>query len=685
MDPFERLFQDLPSHKVIVCKRCQYAVVPIQVNGHVQRHHPSITKNERESIVRTVEVLLDVAQQPDDVQYPSIESPPVKGLPVWKDGLRCMTTTFHGVCNYVCREKRVMTRHCRQQHQWKNPRKRGGDARRRPSEDIGRLWIDSQPCQRFFKTGKWQRYFVVQGVGELSSQSQSSISYEQESQHGKTILDGLFHRFEQAREQDTNNQRRRFEPNPWLEHTMWESHIGPYKEWAVRMAKPDGISESVESGGEANNEASVAITASEEALEQACKATATLIRRSYEISRIEIVGRPAMHYVNRRETGAPTSDRPFYGKQKVQTIRKYTDRFVRILRYIWRTESIEERPKYRLTATQQDTLAEFRRVAARVAEEEKARPVHTERQAKRRGRLVAVSCSFWIAMFDHRLGDEEYESAVLSGLAVLGADGEGGGWMPAINYTPILAAMITTMRAIVIRRAWCIRRNQIQTNVRNGIPERHAREGVPSVFDIAKKDVEKFMTMTEFGGHPTPMNTIYVHKMYGMKIRYTTKAEGQISWEGEDTVLVRKIKFSMSDIRSAVHGLLSIVRKQLVEELFMFTSNTGPGEWKPSEMPRFDIGKISDNHRMLDEGWSFLKDVRNEWAVNGERWMGMRLFENSSVRQRLIRSQSTAVVEYNADAVATYLRAVKKFKEKLIVLVHMSAEAPARFTELISV
>ena len=57
-------------------------------------------------------------------------------------------------------------------------------------------------------------------------------------------------------------------------------------------------------------------------------------------------------------------------------------------------------------------------------------------------------------MFDYRLGDNEYENAVLSGLAVLGAAGENGGWMPAINYTPILAAMITTMRAIVIRRAW---------------------------------------------------------------------------------------------------------------------------------------------------------------------------------------------------------------------------------------
>ena len=49
------------------------------------------------------------------------------------------------------------------------------------------------------------------------------------------------------------------------------------------------------------------------------------------------------------------------------------------------------------------------------------------------------------------------------------------------------------------------------------------------MFDIVKKDVERFITIIEYGGYPTPINTIYIHKMYGIKIRYTTKAEGQIS------------------------------------------------------------------------------------------------------------------------------------------------------------
>ena len=78
------------------------------------------------------------------------------------------------------------------------------------------------------------------------------------------------------------------------------------------------------------------------------------------------------------------------------------------------------------------------------------------------------------------------------------------------------------------------------------------------------------MTITAFGGQPVPLNTIYTQKMYGMKIRYTTNAEGQVGWIGNDTVLIRKIQFSMEHIRSIVHGLVNDVRRRLVEDLFRF-------------------------------------------------------------------------------------------------------------------
>jgi hypothetical protein len=57
--------------------------------------------------------------------------------------------------------------------------------------------------------------------------------------------------------------------------------------------------------------------------------------------------------------------------------------------------------------------------------------------------------------------------------------------------------------------------------------------------------------------------------MYGLKIRYTTNADGQVGWSGpdHDIIVVHKVQFSMGQVRTVVHGLLDTTRKRLVEEL----------------------------------------------------------------------------------------------------------------------
>jgi hypothetical protein len=89
-----------------------------------------------------------------------------------------------------------------------------------------------------------------------------------------------------------------------------------------------------------------------------------LIRRSFQTSRVEIVGRHALHCVNRPENGAPNNDKPFYGKQKIKTIRKHANVFTQTSRYIWRTADMPERPEYRLTEAQKQALARLQHAAS---------------------------------------------------------------------------------------------------------------------------------------------------------------------------------------------------------------------------------------------------------------------------------------------------------------------------------
>ncbi|KAK0247290.1 hypothetical protein LTR01_008815 [Friedmanniomyces endolithicus] len=223
------------------------------------------------------------------------------------------------------------------------------------------------------------------------------------------------------------------------------------------------------------------------------------------------------------------------------------------------------------------------------------------------------------------------------------------------------------MRAIVVGRAWRTRRDHIEQQKSNGVDEEVAGQDAPVVHQ------SKFMTTTEFGGQPHPIQTIYTQKMYGLKIRYTTNAHGQVGWSGANqyVIVVRQVQFSMDQIRSVVHGLVDTVRQR------------GSGYWRAEDMPQFDMFHIVDNHSVIDEGYNFIHDVRNQWPVDGKKWIGRRLFVEGRIRERFMEDRENQ--KFHPDAVESYMRQVKRWKEEMLVLVHMSAGAPARATELVSI
>ena len=661
MDVFDKLFIHHRKCQVVICKRCQFAVNPANLKGHIQSKHKTVTKEQCAQVTDFVNHLSQIAQNPAQVRYPDASSPAIPGIPVYTNGLRCVFEVEGRECNYTCRERSGIQKHCKT-HGYKNPRGKG-----RPNEDTdhSRLWVENQTCQWFFRTGKWQKIFPVQVVPTSGQAATVDIITK-----GNEWMDELFIDMDQEQER-VRTERNRYEPNPWLEHTGWERHLpSDCRQWIPEFVKAKPNTRRVQERLGEDDERFAPDR--EKALSRACEGTVLLIRRSFQMSRVEVVGRHALHCVNRRENGAPNNDKPFYGKQKIQTIRKYANVFTQILRYIWRTAKMSGRPKYRLTDAQQQALARLQHAASE-------RVLSSD---VREG-VIRASSDFWVAMFDHDLKDNEYENAMLSGLAVLGTCGEKNGWVPAIFYTPTLAAMITSMRAIIIRRAWRKRMDHIEQQVSNGVDHDTAEQDAPVIHQLVQRDVAKFMTMTEYGGQPSPIQTIHTQKMYGLKIRYTTNADGQVGWSGpdHDIIVVRKVQFSMGQIRTVVHGLLATTRKRLVEELMMMVP--GVGDWRAEEVPRFDMASIVDNHAIMDEGFSFIHDARNPWPVDGKRWLGQRLFTEAHVRARFMEDSEER--KFNPDAVESYLRQVKRWKEEMLVLVHMSAGAPARATELVSV
>jgi len=133
-------------------------------------------------------------------------------------------------------------------------------------------------------------------------------------------------------------------------------------------------------------------------------------------------------------------------------------------------------------------------------------------------------------MFDHYLQDIEYINGVVSALAVLGLDTDNKGWAPAENFTLKLSAIMTVMRSIVVYAGYTHRRHAIESYISEGFDRREAEKQAPSVFDTVQNLVNRFMTLTSFGGKPSLMDTMLHMRTYSMKIRYTIKGEARISW-----------------------------------------------------------------------------------------------------------------------------------------------------------
>jgi len=131
-----------------------------------------------------------------------------------------------------------------------------------------------------------------------------------------------------------------------------------------------------------------------------------------------------------------------------------------------------------------------------------------------------------MTLLNHKLGDSEYESVIISGLAVLGFCDDGG-WLNAEDYTTKYSGVIKIARMLVIYWSYIEREDRFQMN-RKFMDDTQARSRTEPMFDIVRRRVQKFITLVSEKGKPTPMDWIYECWTYSMKIRYNTTAEGVI-------------------------------------------------------------------------------------------------------------------------------------------------------------
>ena len=113
----------------------------------------------------------------------------------------------------------------------------------------------------------------------------------------------------------------------------------------------------------------------------------------------------------------------------------------------------------------------------------------------------------------------------------------------------------------------------------------------------------------------------------------------------------------------------------MMKELMMFEQ-----EDEEQAVPVIPWEKLVDNPSEDRPGYCFIDNEDNPFPVDGKKWLFYRVMGNEARSAEFRRQQN-----WKESRVQEYMRRIRRFKEKLLVLMHVSGGQPARATELLSI
>ncbi|KAH3936733.1 hypothetical protein HBI81_248730 [Parastagonospora nodorum] len=403
MEQFNSIFEYLPPHCIAICKSHAQGIVQSQLAAHLNTKHQEIVPNTRKAIVRAVQdeaSLRPWAFDEDDVIFPSAATKPLPHLPVHTDGLQCRE------CGRIYRHVKRMEAHCRNDHAWKG-RRRGGRGK-----GAAVMWTVGVKCQKYQNTGHLGRLFEVGATVEADPAAggpEAEISLAVRAALSQAVTDATARQRAQneAIEADTD----RYDFNEWLNRAGWARHLrGLTRDWLLEaIQKP---------------------THKERALSTVCWAVKMVLWHAQRASTSKVVGMPAMMYINRRELGNTSNEKPFNASQTGSTMLKYSDVWVQIIAYVWRTHALpvvgansedgeEEgrRPPYRMTVQQKRCLERLQELGGQDQVEEdwfddgaSDNGDQEQLDEQQEEELQHRMHEFMLSLLDQELGDDEYST-----------------------------------------------------------------------------------------------------------------------------------------------------------------------------------------------------------------------------------------------------------------------------------
>ncbi|KAH0548600.1 hypothetical protein GP486_007856 [Trichoglossum hirsutum] len=610
------LFYYYSQYRVLVCKSCQHAVYPKRIAAHLRSDQHKLPRPLSEEIANQY-VDNDFADPHTEVVTPEGLIEPIDYLLIYRDGLKC------SYCNYICRATEVMKRHQRRNHNIKV-----GRGRRIELKEWRAVW-----CQQFF-TGVGRHFFEVRQTSQRSTQQSADTT---------TRLLQLVHRQLDQKEKIIEEKRQAIrdsddltEVSSWLDRTQWIRHLkGQDKATMVKLVNP------------ARDE--------EMELQYVEKSLKRLVEKARQTILQKKISTFTLHRVQSFHAGED-SHKPFHVNLGIDTIERYQRIWSRLLIYMLRTAESETR-LYQLTEDQQQQIADVRLVVDRAMQfaAEDLEEVEEELIDKELDWSCLQLC---ISLLDHKLNHDEYESVVVSYLAVAGLEyipGTQPGqykFKDASQYTPILSGFIKVAQMLTVQ--YCL--------------EKEERVEVKSCRELLEQLHARFLVVST----ATPMDWVLRLRLYGRAIHNKTTAVGGINWN-EETVIYKEIELSMTDFRRLVHQLCEETCYVLIKDLLFAQDKEG-------DLPSYRWSELKDNPAKDDPNWYFVQDRRN-CMQKETRWLLNRILSTSELTEQFMHIEQGV---WKQKRVNDYMDKISLFMERLMVLIHISAGQPARARELLS-
>ncbi|KAL6158268.1 hypothetical protein ACJBU6_04065 [Exserohilum turcicum] len=507
MDEFRDIFVYLPTHRIAICKRHKQGIVKSQLRTHLNTKHQELAPHTRRSIVQATSQepwLRNWANNADQVMFPRPDAAPLPHLPVYTDGLKCCK------CGYVNRSEKRIQEHGLKQHNWIHPRQKTPG---RPSSTRSK-WA-TVVCQKFQNTSTLGRLFEVQGVApaEPDDGDHEETEFRRALTVSATQIDQVVENKSASNIIEEDSSRWGYQT--WLNRAGWARHLkGLDRAWLLDKAQLPSYRE--------------------RALRDVCWAAEMVIWKAQQVSHSSVVGMPAMMHINRREHGASGNEKPFNASQTEPTMKKYRMVWLQIIAYIWRTyelavapsnssnEAQGRRPAYCLTREQEACLEKMKEITGYDREAEEEEEEEEGQEAARLDRdmddgdcdsegdgldeeqAVALQdqvLGFMLALLDHKLASSEYESGLISGMAVLGVSADRA-WLDPLMYTPKQSAVVSISRMLVLYRTHKKRGEQMAELTAGGYSEERAGMVAATHFELVQTMCHRFMSLTDYNGYP---------------------------------------------------------------------------------------------------------------------------------------------------------------------------------------